>query len=98
MKTVRKSMFVLSLLGLFIGMFSMVSCKKEKRYSCDLEIHYWAKENSNRFQEITREQLATLPVELAKAAYRTLTPEKNSKFGTINLTLCTHSGMPLFVK
>ena len=98
MKTVRKSMFVLSLLGLFIGLFSMMSCKKEKQYSCDQEIHNWAKENIDRFQDITREQLATLPVELAQAAYRTLTPEKNSKFGTINLTLCTHSGMLLFVK
>ena len=88
MKTVRKTMFILSLLGLFIGMFSLVSCKKEKQYSCDQEIHNWAKENIDRFQEITREQLATLPVELAQAAYRTLTPEKkfemwNDKFDIV---------------
>lgn len=74
-KIFRKSMFVL-----FIGMLSMVSCKKEKQFSCDLEIHNWAKENTGRFQEITREQLATLPLPLAQAAYRTLTPEKKFEF------------------
>ena len=94
MKNIRKSMLVLSLLGLFIGLFSMVSCKKEKQYSCDQEIHNWAKDNIDRFQEITREQLATLPVELAQAGRQ----RRPAFFGTINLTLCTHSGMPPFVK
>lgn len=65
---------------LVFGMLCMVSCKKEKQFSCDQEIHKWAKENADRFQEITREQLATLPIELAQAAYRTLSPEKKFEF------------------
>ena len=73
-------MFVLPFWGLFIGMLSMTSCKKEMQFSCDPEIHRWAKENTDRFQEITREQLATLPLPLAQAAYRTLTPEKKFEF------------------
>lgn len=79
-KLVRKTMLVLSFLGLFTGMFTLVSCKKEKQFSCDPEIHSWAKENVGRFQDITREQLATLPIPLAQAAYRTLTPEKKFEF------------------
>lgn len=75
-KIVRKSMFVLS----FVGLICIVSCKKEKQFSCDPEIDSWAKENVVRFQEITREQLATLPIPLAQAAYRTLTPEKKFEF------------------
>jgi len=75
-KIVRKSMFVLS----FLGLLCIVSCKKEKQFSCDPEIDSWAKENVVRFQEITREQLATLPIQLAQAAYRTLTPEKKFEF------------------
>lgn len=75
-KIVRKTMFVLS----FLGLFTLLSCKKEKQFSCDPEIHIWAKENFERFQDITREQLATLPVPLAQAAYRTLTPEKKFEF------------------
>jgi hypothetical protein len=73
---------------LFIGILSMVACKKEKQFSCDPEINSWAKENADRFQVITREQLATLPIELAQAAYRTLSPEKkfelwNEKFDIV---------------
>ena len=79
-KIVRKSMFVLSFLGLFIGMLGMVSCKKEKQYSCNPEINNWAQQNVDRFQIMTREQLATLPLPLAQAAYRTLAPEKKYEF------------------
>lgn len=69
---VKGSMFVL----IIMGFISLVSCKKEKQFSCDPEINRWAKENAGRFQDITREKLATLPLALAQAAYRTLPPEK----------------------
>lgn len=73
---VKKTMFVLFIMGL-VG---IVSCKKEKQYSCDPEVHNWAKENAEKFQDITREKLATLPLPLAQAAYRTMNPEKKFEF------------------
>lgn len=66
-----------------MAVFTMVtfsSCKKEKQFSCDPKVHVWAKENAGKFQDITREQLATLPIPLAQAAYRTLTPERKLEF------------------
>ncbi len=49
------------------------SCKKEENYSCDPEVNEWVKTYKNKFAEVTREQLVTLPVNYQSAIFQLLT-------------------------
>lgn len=56
------------------------ACRKsEPTYSCDPEINKWTAQNRDSFHNITREQLALLPISVQNAIYRTLTTEEQRK-------------------
>lgn len=58
------------------GIIIMNSCKKDTIYSCDPKLNSWAKANRDSFHDITRKQLALLPMSIQNAIYNTLTPEE----------------------
>ena len=63
-----------SLIVLFLTIF--YGCTKEQnKYSCDPQTNHWAEVNKSVFQTATRQQIATLPLDLSLAAYRTLDPQ-----------------------
>lgn len=58
---------------------AIISCKKEKAYSCNEEANNYALINLNTNQSISRDSLAKLPYEFQFAVFESLTPENKHR-------------------
>lgn len=59
--------------------FAIISCEKEKAYSCNEEANQYALINLNTNQNISRDSLAKLPYEYQFAVFESLTPENKHR-------------------
>ncbi|MDE3744086.1 bacteriocin fulvocin C-related protein [Maribacter polysaccharolyticus] len=72
MKSIKK----ISVFILMSSFFVLVSCEKEKCYSCDDDIDAWAKENVVKLSAMPITEMVKLSLDKQKAAYRTFKPER----------------------
>ncbi len=67
--------------------------------SCNPEVNNWASKYKSSFSDITRAQLATLPISYKRAVYRTLTPEKQAQLWNekLDLVIAKNSDKIIFI-
>ncbi|HEY9114685.1 MAG TPA: bacteriocin fulvocin C-related protein [Bacteroidales bacterium] len=68
-------------------MFFFQSCKKENKYSCSQDINDWVTTYKSGFADITREQLASLPIGYQIAVYRSFSSLKKYEIWNEKLNL-----------
>lgn len=71
MKKVFLSVFTFS-----VVLFTIYSCTKEEKYSCDNEIDCWVKENKDKYAKISRDELVKLDFEKQAPLWRSLAPSE----------------------
>jgi len=71
MKSTKIALMLFALTILLLG------CEKDEvRYSCDEQVHNWTSEHAKSLEDLNRAELATLPFNYQKAAFRSFSPEK----------------------
>ncbi|MFU8843301.1 MAG: bacteriocin fulvocin C-related protein [Bacteroidales bacterium] len=76
-----KGLLIYPIFVISISIISL-SCNKsnEEQYSCDPQVNEWTVKYKSSFLDMTREQLALVPIKYQGAIYETFSPEKKADF------------------